>query len=148
VIRFRHIAVFLLIAAAGAGNVVVAAEQASITIPMTTAADVKKRIAGSLEMRVFGDEGGFQVEVTSQRHVRGCFHNLAHWAPHGPDLSDVMPWHTSAKWYPNIRVVSVCGHPLELVISIVSPQVAGEGNKEKFVAGTLAVTVRRQGKRN
>jgi len=143
--RSGHIALLLLVAVVDAGYTAVAAEHASITIPMNAAADVKKRINSSLQLRVFGYEKEFQIEVTSRRHVHGCFHNLAYAAPHGPDQSGIMPWHVTNAFYPNTRVVSVCGYPFEVVISIASPQIAGEGNMARFVGGTLTATIRRRG---
>jgi hypothetical protein len=139
--RFRSAGLFSLVAI-GALGTAAARDYPSIATPMTAAVDVKKKIGDALELRVFGDAGYFQVEVKSRRRLHGCFDNLAYAARHGPDPSTIMPWHTTGHYFPDTRVVPLCGVPYDVVISIVAPQVSCEGDRARFVDGTLTVSAR------
>lgn len=110
-----------------------------IVVPLTSGASVERTVHGSLRLLVSGDPGGFVVEVVSSKRLRGCYHNLVHEAPHGPDPSDVMPWHVKSRYFENTRVIPVCGRALEVKISLQSPALSPDG--ERFTAGSLVVTV-------
>jgi hypothetical protein len=131
-----------LFAIAGAGQPAMAASHpAGIALPLNAPADVAEIASDSLTLRVSGDPGAFDVEVTSRRPVRGCARNLVHWAPHGPDPSEILPWQVTSMHFPNRRSIPVCGHPLMVEISIDPVAVGGAGDGAKFTAGTLRVWI-------
>jgi hypothetical protein len=113
----------------------------SITVPPTEYRDAAVAISGNLTLRVHGGPADYQVEVTSKKAARSCYHNLVYQAPHGPDPSGVLPWHIKTQYYRNVRTVPVCGHRLVVEIRVSNPEVAGEGPEAKFTSGTLTATV-------
>ncbi len=110
-----------------------------ITIPLGAPASVEQS-AGSLMLRIDGNEAGFDVKVTSKSPVHGCPRNLIHASPHGPDLSEVLPWHVSRQYFPNKRVIPVCSHALTAEVTLVSPELSPDG--ERFTSGKLVVTLK------
>lgn len=116
------------------------AQGPAISVPLASQATVEQPIGGSLVLRVRGDATGFEVEITSTKPVRDCYANLVHSAPHGPDASDVMPWHVTQHRFPDTRLIPVCGHSLAAEVSLVSPQISVDG--ERFTSGTLVVRIK------
>jgi hypothetical protein len=119
----------------------VASDRVRATLPLTSAGDVTERIDKSLTLHIQGDENGFWIEVNSDKRVPRCHPNLAHWAPHGPDPSDVLPWHVATAHYPNVRSIPICGYPLTLDVEMSSVRISGQNESATFAEGTLVVTV-------
>jgi hypothetical protein len=82
-------------------------------------------------------------------------YNLLHWAPHGPDRSDLFAWLHFNRVYPDIRRLSLRRHRGEVVLdlrdvhSVVDPEAdalakargedLGGMNSAKFTGGTVHV---------
>ena len=130
-----------IVLAAGAARATTATQHASIAIPLAAPTDVTRAESPSLSLRVSGDPGAFDIEVTSRNPVRGCPHNLVHRAPHGPDPSEVLPWQVTSRRFADTRWIAVCGFPLVLEVSIADAQVGGAGGAARFTAGTLRLAI-------
>lgn len=112
-----------------------------LRMSLDSSTNAERAFGASLFLHVQGTaEDGFEVKVVAPRRIRGCYPNLVHWAPHGPDPSDVMPWHVAQRYYPNTRVIPVCGHKLAVEITLASPVVSP--NATRFTSGMLVVTVK------
>lgn len=110
-----------------------------ISVLLASRSNVERAIDRSLVMRLWGDASGFEVEVTSTKPVRGCFPNLVHWAAHGPDPSEVLPWQVAARRFSDTRLIPVCGESFSVEVSLVSPVLTADA--EHFASGTLVVSV-------
>ena len=116
-----------------------------VQVPVASAADANRTFGRSMHLRVSGSaEEGFEVELVAPRRARDCYPNLVHWAPHGPDPSEVLPWHVAKRYFPNERTIPVCGQELAVEIRLVAPTVSLDGTR--FTSGTLVVTAK-HGKR-
>ena len=111
-----------------------------ISVSLASRSDVERVIGRSLRLHVWGDASGFEVEVTTTKPVRGCFPNRVHWAAHGPDPSELLPWQVAARRFPDMRLIPVCGEALAVEVSLVSPVLTGDA--EQFASGTLVVSVK------
>ena len=76
-------------------------------------------------------------------YPKHCFDNLVGWAFHGPDANQILPWQVATKYFPNTGVIPICCFPLQLVVRIVHPKLAGgpKAIDKYFVGGTLTVAV-------
>lgn len=111
-----------------------------ISVSLASRANVERAIGRSLRLHLWGDAGGFEVEVTSTRPVRGCFPNRVHWAAHGPDPSELLPWQVAARRFPDTRLIPVCGEALAVAVLLVSPVLTQDAGH--FASGTLVVSVK------
>ncbi|KRA70687.1 hypothetical protein ASD78_17790 [Lysobacter sp. Root667] len=112
---------------------------ARVEVPLAIEAVAEQRISSSLRLHVqnYGESVG--IEVLSNKPVAGCFENLAHRWPHGPDPSEIMAWHVTEHYYEEPRLISVCGRSLTVKVELVGPQVSEDG--KRFLSGTAVVTV-------
>ena len=133
--------VFLLF---GVCPAVLAGGDTSITVPMAAAVAVEKAAADALTLAITGDGQYLDVAVRSKHQIRGCPPNLVHWAAHGPDPSEIMPWQITSRRFPDKRSIPVCGHALTLDIVLVSPVVTGTGDGARFTGGTLIASIRQR----
>jgi hypothetical protein len=135
---------FLLLAFGASTHAALAAGAGPLAIPLASPSAIERAVSRSLLLRITGNAEGLEVELISTKPVRGCFHNLVHRAPHGPDPSEVLPWQVAAGRFPNIRSIPVCGHALMVEISLVSPILSSD--KTRFTAGELVVTIKPRNK--
>lgn len=121
--------------------VAAAATLPTITLPLTQTGNAQIKVGRALVLRVSGRPDDFQVAVTTTKKIRGCPDNLIYYAPHGPDPSDVMPWHVQTHYFPNVRTIPVCCFPLNVEVRLHHVRSAGKGPNARFTAGTLTATV-------
>lgn len=131
---------FLLLAFGASTHAALAVNAGSLAIPLGSPSTIERVVGRSLLLRITGNAEGLEVQISSSRPVRGCFPNLLHRAPHGPDPSEVLPWQIAAGRFPNIRYIPVCGRALMVEISLVSPLLSGD--KTRFTAGELVVSIK------
>ena len=119
------------------------AERSSITIDLLDDRIMLSRvIAPELVVRLVNIGGsehqGWEVEVL-RRPVSVDSRNLIHYAPHGPDLSEVFAWHVAERHFPDERTIDVRGYPITVTIQLIDPRVTGTGPDARFVSGRLRV---------
>ncbi|MBI1891169.1 MAG: hypothetical protein HYS18_11015 [Burkholderiales bacterium] len=124
------------------------AQNLNTTIPLSQDANTTLVISPSLTLKIAGDPRAFDVIVNATEQDAGCNQNRIHAAPHGPDQSQVMPWHVKDRYFPNTRNIPVCGTPFSVEISLLNPEIAGNDTEMKFTAGTLNVRVSRHTKKD
>ena len=110
-----------------------------VTVPLASPSVAEQRIDGSLRLRVQNYGEAIDVEVLSSRRVSGCFANLAHRWPHGPDPSEIMAWQIAEHHFKEPRVIRVCGQSFTLKVELIAPETSIDGTR--FLSGSVIVTV-------
>lgn len=122
-----------------AGSASAATGAVRVEVPLAAAAVAERPITGSLRLRVENYGESVDIQVISSTPVTGCFENLAHRWPHGPDPSEIMAWQVIEHYFEEPRLIPVCGHSLTVKVELVAPQVSEDG--KRFVSGTAVITV-------
>ena len=98
----------------------------------------------------YPDESGFDTVVTYGTSKT----NLVHYAPHGPDWSDIYAWQHFQRYMADVRHLRVRGHHAEVIVDLRDAKSAGDPEKDardaahgvvlagpsaNFVGGTIRV---------
>lgn len=112
---------------------------ARVEVPLAAEAVAERPINSSLRLHVRNYGESIDIEVISRKPVPGCFENLAHRRPHGPDPSEVMAWQVTAHYYEAPRLIRLCRRPYIVKVDLVAPKVSEDGRR--FASGSVVVTV-------
>src|SRR5689334_8328640 len=105
-----------------------------VEVPLAAEAIAEQPISRSLRLRAQNYGESVDVQVLSSKPVHGCFDNLAHRWPHGPDPSEIMAWQIAEHYYEEPRLIPVCGHSLTVKVELVAPKISEDG--KRFLSGS------------